>query len=584
MACASVPQRRKSTWRKLETASRQHLLSLSWPSTKIPRIVFPAIVAAVAFSAAAVVASAFLGHLKLATAAVAGGGDALSYASFNETLLDTSPPAAVFRQPGRTNQTVTERTAVGQPCKPLWQGPPELHRVPLHKLPTRRLAIDERVRARHTDALAVADAAIAVCRGVPVPVLVANFSLPRHVVGTLPDRVQVALLRRLVFLRALRPHIDARILIIHVQNGLGNRLRAMTGGIALAKVTGRVPVVVWERDAHLNASFRDLFVNEEECSAGVGGEPDGCGATEGKMRTVGVAFADHYVDNVAGLSNGQVGRMEKSSEEFLYKQFIVLDRFLPWDAVSSASDSWFPVNKMYKETAGGPNGPKPASSIGLVFQDRLSRSARKDVISSRHHVYLKSAYVPITNPQDILVQGAFDPLLRRLIPSPAVQRIVGSSMPLNIHLAIGVHVRSRSVTNDNVQVDSLREYSQRGVDITNFWRSQSHAGAFVSKMKRDVNRNPDVHFFVATDDYRATAQLEKDFPGRIAHIRRTCDDRSPACVQYALADLMCLGRTRKLVGSNWSSFTEVAGRLGGVSVYRSGVHFAKSKPRHAVGD
>jgi hypothetical protein len=54
-------------------------------------------------------------------------------------------------------------------------------------------------------------------------------------------------------------------------------------------------------------------------------------------------------------------------------------------------------------------------------------------------------------------------------------------------------------------------------------------------------------------------------------------------VQYALADLMCLGRTRKLVGSNWSSFSEAAGRLGGVSVYLSGVHFGRGSAPGRLG-
>ena len=50
-----------------------------------------------------------------------------------------------------------------------------------------------------------------------------------------------------------------RYVLIHVQNGLGNRLRCMGSSVAYAKQTNRVPLLIWEKDIHFNALFSDIF-------------------------------------------------------------------------------------------------------------------------------------------------------------------------------------------------------------------------------------------------------------------------------------------------------------------------------------
>jgi hypothetical protein len=191
--------------------------------------------------------------------------------------------------------------------------------------------------------------------------------------------------------------------------------------------------------------------------------------------------------------------------------------------------------------------------------------------------------VPVTRPLRGLLQKAdIDPLLRRLRPVAAVQEIVAASMPANIHTAVGVHVRARSVDRDSVDVDRDCEYTADGADLTDYWRRQSQVPVFAEKMSAYLARNPLIHFFVAADDFRAVELLRAEFPGRIAHIPRECDDRTTACLHYSLADLVALARTRKIIGSSWSSFSEVAGRLSGGPLYLSGVSFGRPQPPNAL--
>lgn len=48
-------------------------------------------------------------------------------------------------------------------------------------------------------------------------------------------------------------------ILIHVQNGLGNRLRVLASGLSFADKTDRVPIVIWEADFHFGALFSELF-------------------------------------------------------------------------------------------------------------------------------------------------------------------------------------------------------------------------------------------------------------------------------------------------------------------------------------
>ncbi|CAF1248056.1 unnamed protein product [Rotaria magnacalcarata] len=52
------------------------------------------------------------------------------------------------------------------------------------------------------------------------------------------------------------------MLVVHVQHGLGSRLRAMASGIAISNRTGRHFRLIWQPDEHCNVRFQELFSNE----------------------------------------------------------------------------------------------------------------------------------------------------------------------------------------------------------------------------------------------------------------------------------------------------------------------------------
>lgn len=367
----------------------------------------------------------------------------------------------------------------------------------------------------------------------PRAALLSSYRIPDAVVSTLSPDVAARLYWKLVFtdvVTALRsPDAEfvprARAVFVHPQNGLGNRLRALASGIALARMTGRVPVVVWERDAHLGAPFEDLF----------------------EMRSRG-----NEVDAV------------------LYEDLIVVDKWPKWEEINERNGDWFGVNYMQKDGAGA--RPNEVIRFGRVRNKHVG--PKEKAVNRRVHLYFKSAYVAATRPKGWGGAEVVNGELRRLRVSRKVRQVFAKVNQTELENSIGVHVRSRTLERDNVVVDRGCEYTIRGSETTNFWRSQSQGDVFAKQMKKLQTRDEDVKFFVAADDVKVVRDLKKEFgKERVMNVERDCDDRERSCVVFAMVDLMCLARTKKIYGSYWSSFTEAAVRMGGKKVYLNGIDF-----------
>lgn len=88
---------------------------------------------------------------------------------------------------------------------------------------------------------------------------------------------------------------------------------------------------------------------------------------------------------------------------------------------------------------------------------------------------------------------------------------------------------------------------------------KSSTDAFLKSMERELLSDPDTCFYLATDDMSEEAVLRQAFPGRILSNQNRCLARdSVEGMHDALLDLYCLANTRKIIGSYFSSFTDIA--------------------------
>jgi len=92
----------------------------------------------------------------------------------------------------------------------------------------------------------------------------------------------------------------------------------------------------------------------------------------------------------------------------------------------------------------------------------------------------------------------------------------------------------------------------------------SPTAAYLERMAAALADDPETHFFLATDSPAAEDEIRRSFPGRVLTRPRTWGRDSTAALRDAVVDLWCLARTRAVLGSYFSSFSETAAEIGGL--------------------
>ena len=132
------------------------------------------------------------------------------------------------------------------------------------------------------------------------------------------------------------------------------------------------------------------------------------------------------------------------------------------------------------------------------------------------------------------------------VPKPEITNIVNDIVKRFDSNTIGVHIR---------RTDNLHSRSISGIE------------KFIEKMEGEIHQNSQTDFFLATDD----PKVEKFFVERysekvIVYPKRDLKRSNPAAIEDALVDLLCLSKTTKILGSYWSSFTDIASQMNNVKL------------------
>eukprot|EP00178_Gracilaria_changii_P019212 TRINITY_DN55818_c0_g1_i1.p1 TRINITY_DN55818_c0_g1~~TRINITY_DN55818_c0_g1_i1.p1 ORF type:complete len:765 (+),score=95.90 TRINITY_DN55818_c0_g1_i1:345-2639(+) len=192
------------------------------------------------------------------------------------------------------------------------------------------------------------------------------------------------------------------------------------------------------------------------------------------------------------------------------------------------------------------------------------------------HMYYKGAYIMEVENSSLSNWEKDNDQLRSLTPVQDVLNMVTEMEAKGIgsENVIGLHVRNRTLARDIKNVDFVQEYGDEATKTMDMWRHKSGVHNFMTEMNRLLKEKPSTKFFVATDTFEVIEVLENEYgTDRILSFKRSCDERDGQCVKYALADMYSLSKCKTLYGSNWSSFTEAAERLGGVKAKLAGQDF-----------
>lgn len=127
------------------------------------------------------------------------------------------------------------------------------------------------------------------------------------------------------------------------------------------------------------------------------------------------------------------------------------------------------------------------------------------------------------------------------VPKAEIQEMINLATQQFTTHTIGVHIRR---TDNTLSIED------------------SPIEGFVNILKKEVNDDPDVSFYLASDDKEVKTYMRQKFPNRILIGDNVVSRNSLEGMKFAVAELFTLSKTNKIIGSNYSSYSQIAAELG----------------------
>jgi hypothetical protein len=184
-----------------------------------------------------------------------------------------------------------------------------------------------------------------------------------------------------------------------------------------------------------------------------------------------------------------------------------------------------------------------------TFDDLLSKLLLEESVIDAYELSSSTCYYQQDRQQDILKS-----FLRSLKPTRRVLSIMFGHQK-SISYCIGLHIR---IADPSIRFDSLEGQREEDVEHLLLYRYTSSLENFEKIVDYELAKNPLVKFFVASNMESALTHLLSRYGNStISFCIRRCYNRSLESIQYALADLLLLSKTKYFYGSSWSAFTDV---------------------------
>ena len=171
----------------------------------------------------------------------------------------------------------------------------------------------------------------------------------------------------------------------------------------------------------------------------------------------------------------------------------------------------------------------------FIRQEDAITDALLDTVASGKGLYIKTCRG----------FGAFPDFLNRFVPVKSIREQIAQTVEAHGQHTIGVHVRR---TDHNLSIAS------------------SPTKAFIREMEQALLERPSTVFFLSTDDPSVEDEFRAQFGSKIVTRQKRFERTSLQGMQDAVIDLYSLSRTSRILGSYWSSFSDVAARLGNISL------------------
>jgi hypothetical protein len=205
----------------------------------------------------------------------------------------------------------------------------------------------------------------------------------------------------------------------------------------------------------------------------------------------------------------------------------------------------------------------------MEHEDGAAKNAPID-LSWSGDIYARSNCVLKASPSTWEAENLF---LRSLTPLQAVRELVADVRTPN---DVSAHVRMEGGADyEHLSYEAAFNWTREGHMQIDFWRRKSHFKHFIARIDTLIAEGKAERIFLAADKPETYDAFLSTFGDRIAYLKRDVYDRSVEQLRYALADAILLGTSPLLLGSTWSSFSELAMRLSShkVKIEMSGKDF-----------
>jgi hypothetical protein len=128
-----------------------------------------------------------------------------------------------------------------------------------------------------------------------------------------------------------------------------------------------------------------------------------------------------------------------------------------------------------------------------------------------------------------------------LVPVEELQTSISHVRNNYKDFTLGVHIR-RTDNMNSIKFSPLKE--------------------FFHVIDQELSKHPDLSIFLATDSLPEEQAMKNRYKDRVMCLHKTLNRNDEKGIRDALVDLYCLAASDKIIGSHYSSFSEVAAQIG----------------------
>jgi len=126
-----------------------------------------------------------------------------------------------------------------------------------------------------------------------------------------------------------------------------------------------------------------------------------------------------------------------------------------------------------------------------------------------------------------------------------------------------IQERIDQITKD-FSINTIGVHIRRSDNVESIKRSP--LSSFIELLSKEIEKDKMVKFYLASDDDDTKKKLNAQFPGRIITNYDPVTRNSLEGMKFAVVDLYCLSRTKKIIGSDYSSYSFIAAEIGGIKI------------------